>query len=84
MREPIRFQLAFRGFTTRDLHLDQQGREIWSGIAREKVEWMAVTANPDADGQFRFRLHSDTPPGQENPRAGGRPLGFAFCGVKLE
>ena len=81
---PLRVALAFRGFTSRNLEVSQSGRFLWRGIATEKVEWINVTALPNAKGQYEFTFHSDTAPGHENPQAGGRPLGFALSGVKLE
>jgi hypothetical protein len=82
--KPLRLSLAFWGFTPRDLEVSQSGRSLWRGIAGDKRDWIQVTALPNAQGQYEFTLHSDTAPGRENPEAGGRSLGFALSGVKLD
>ena len=80
----LRVGIAFRGFTSRDLEVSQGGRILWRGVAGEKVQWIELTALPDAKGQYEFTFHSDTAPGRENPQAGGRPLGFALSGVRID
>ncbi|MEO7598871.1 MAG: glycosyltransferase family 87 protein [Opitutus sp.] len=79
-----RFHLAFRGFTPCDLHVSSAGRDLWHGIATETIEWITVEAEPDAQGTYVLEVRSEQAPGRENPNAGGRPLGFALCGVRLE
>ena len=81
---PLRIALALRGFTPRDLEISAGDQKIWHGTVTEKVEWIELPAQSNRAGHFEFRVHSSTPPGHESERAGGRPLGFAVCGVRVE
>jgi hypothetical protein len=81
---PLRIALALRGFTPRDLVISAGEQKIWHGTVTEKVEWIELPAQSNRTGHFEFDVRSDTPPGRESERAGGRPLGFAVCGVRVD
>lgn len=77
-------QLAVLGLTPRPLEVRQGGRVLWRGEIGEKLQWIELPAMAVERGRAELELHSPVPAGRENADAGGRALGFAVYGVRLD
>ncbi len=76
--------LAVLGLTPRPLEIRQDGRVLWHGEIGEKLQWIGLPAMAVVRGRAELELHSPVPAGRENADAGGRALGFAVYGVRLD
>lgn len=77
-----RVRLAVRGMSPRPLEIRQDGRVLWNGEAAGQVVWIELPAVVVAGGRAELELRSPAPPMLEGP--GGRALGFAVYGVKID
>jgi len=77
-------RLAVLGLTPRLLEIRQGGRVLWRGEIGEKLQWIELPAMAVVGGRAELELHSPAPAGRENADAGGRALGFAVYGVRLD
>jgi len=81
---PRKVRLAVLGLTPRPLEVRQDGHVLWRGEIGEKLQWIELPAMAVARGRAELELHSPRPPGRENADAGGRALGLAVYGVRLD
>lgn len=77
-------RLAVLGLTPRPLEIRQDGRVLWRGEISEKLQWIELPVVAVVRGRAELELHSPVPAGRENADAGGRALGFAVYGVRLD
>lgn len=79
-----RVRLLARAITPRPLEIRQDGRLLWRGEIGEKLEWIELPAVTVTRGRGDLDLHSPAPAVREGTVAGGRTLGFAVYGVRVE
>ena len=82
--EQVRIAVALRGFTPRNIELNAENQTIWRGTISEQVECIQLPIQKTNEGRLYLHLQSDAAPGRENEHAGGRELGFAVCGLRIE
>jgi hypothetical protein len=78
----LSLQVAVKGFTPRPLEIKQGGRVLWRGDAAEQIRWISLPAVAVTSGHAQLEFISPAPPAPESP--GGRELGFAVYGVKVD
>jgi hypothetical protein len=74
--------LSVKGFTPRSLEISQGGRILWTGEVTAQLRDVTVEVKIKR-GDTRVAIRSLAPPGREAP-PGGRELGFAVYGVRLD
>jgi hypothetical protein len=74
--------VAVRAITPRPLEIRQAGRVLWRGEAAEKLQLIELPAVAVMRGRAVLELTSPATPMLEGP--GGRALGFAVFGVKVD
>lgn len=77
-------RLAVLGLTPRPLEIRQAGRVLWRGEIGEKLQWIELPAVAVDHARAELELQSPVPAGRENADAGGRALGLAVYGVRLD
>jgi hypothetical protein len=82
--QPLHVNVALRGFTERDVEISAGKTVIWHGALTETAQWIKLPVQATSNGQLELQLRSAAPPGRESERAGGRSLGFAICGIRVE
>ena len=75
-------QVAVAGITARPLEIRQGGRVLWHGEVGEQVQWVTLSGVAVAAGRAELEFVSAAAPVKEG--AGGRALGFAVYGVRME
>lgn len=79
-----RVKIALRSVNSRTVEIKTAGRLLWRGEIGVKTQWIELPEIAFVRGRVFLDLHSDAPPVRENADAGGRALGFAVYGVKLD
>ncbi len=78
----VNLQVAVKGIKARPLEIRQAGRVLWHGEVGELVQWVTLSGVAVTAGRAELEFVSAAPPVAEG--AGGRELGFAIYGFRME
>lgn len=78
----VNLSVSVTGITPRPLEIRQGGRVLWHGDVSDIAQWVTLSGVAVTAGRAQLEFMSPAPPVLEGP--GGRELGFAVYGVKID
>ena len=79
----LNLQVAVKGIGPRALEIRQANRVLWRGELGEQIQWIGLPAVAVTAGRAQLEFTSPAEPVPESP-AGGRALGFAVYGIRID